>query len=72
MTEQLIEDGWYIVEANDKRQVAEWYFDQWWQAGSDYDTWADYGDGGVAVTIIAKIDLDTLTITPWAGQTPPQ
>jgi hypothetical protein len=57
--EMSVEDGWYIVEVEGKREVAELMLDTWQIAGIDYDVWSIQN---IEVTVLAKIDLITMEI----------
>jgi hypothetical protein len=52
-------EGFYIVEVYGKREVAEWNGYDWNQTGYDYDHW-QYDRRPTVITILARIDLDTL------------
>ena len=62
--ETKLEDGYYILEINGKRTVAEYYsgLDAWNQIGADYDT-LYWEDPAPEIKVIAKIHLDDCTIT---------
>lgn len=59
-----IRDGIYIVEVEGERHVAERCNDFWMQLGIDYDIWQYTERGQLEVKIIAKIDTETLSVTP--------
>lgn len=53
----MTEEGWYLVEAEGDRYVAEFSLGAWLIPGIDYDYWKE---SGIEVTILAKVDIDTL------------
>lgn len=64
--ETELEDGYYILEVTDpkpKKVIAEFCGSNWIQLGIDYDVWQYRWAAQPNITILAKIDLDTLTIT---------
>lgn len=59
--EPKLADGFYIVEVEGGRTIAEWISDYWLPCGSDYDCW-QYSDPPRLVKAIARINVETLAI----------
>ena len=59
-TENKLESGYYVVEVNSVRTIAEYYsdIDTWNQTGVDYDVWRYSKE--TQIKVIAKIDPDNL------------
>ena len=57
-----IEDGYYIVEVDGLRYIAEKVNDEWYEPGYDYDHWQYRRDGPLVVKPIARIDINKLSV----------
>lgn len=55
----MVRDGWYVVDVEGKREVAEMMLDTWQIAGIDYDVWSIQN---IPVKVLARIDLITMKV----------
>ena len=54
-----LKDGYYVLEVEDKRLIAEYFGDSWYQIGIDYDRW-QCDPEKPEIKVLFHIDLDDL------------